>query len=59
MALNGWIASPERVKIFDMTAPLMYDDYRIMVKWPEEMHRWTEVAKPFDYPVEPYLKKKN
>ena len=44
----GLIPSPERAKIFDLTCPLMYDDYRIMVKWPEEMDRWTEVARPFD-----------
>ena len=48
LVLVGLIPSPERAKIFDLTCPLMYDDYRIMVKWPEEMDRWTEVARPFD-----------
>ncbi len=46
--MNGWIPSPERKKLFDLTPPLIYDDYRIIVKWPDEMDRWTEVARPFD-----------
>ena len=49
--LNGMTPSPERLKKFDLTSPIMYNDYKIMVKWPEEMGRWTEVARPFDIPV--------
>ena len=48
LSLNGMTPTPERIKIIDMTSPVIYDDFKIMVKWPEEMERWTEVAKPFD-----------
>ena len=45
------VPTPERLKLFDMTSPIKWDDYRIMVIFPEEMERWTEVAKPFDNTV--------
>jgi len=48
LSLNGMTPTPERIKIIDMTSPVIYDDFKIMVKWPEEMERWTEVARPFD-----------
>ena len=48
MVLIGMIVTPERAKILDMTLPIMYSDYRIRVRWPEEMDRWTEVAGPYD-----------
>ncbi len=51
LALNGLTPTPERVKIMDMTPPMIYDDLKIMVLWPEEMDRWTEAVRPFDRAV--------
>ncbi len=51
MALNGMTPTPERVKDIDMTSPMVYDNLQIMIKWPEEMSRWAEVARPFDNTV--------
>lgn len=47
----GMTPTPDRVKIIDMTSPMFYENDNILVKWPEEMDRWAEVARPFDSPV--------
>ena len=44
LALNGLTPTPERVKIMDMTPPMIYDHFKIMVLRPEEMDRWTEAV---------------
>lgn len=51
LVLIGMTPTPERVKLIDMTSPIIYDTFQIVVKWPEEMDRWNEVARPFDTPV--------
>lgn len=48
LSLHGMTPTPDRVKIIDMTSSVIYEDLKIMVKWPEEMDRWKEVARPFD-----------
>ena len=53
--LTGITPTPERVKLVDLTSPMIYGGFKIMVKWPEEMGRWTEVARPFHAVVYKYL----
>lgn len=41
--------TPERLKMFDMTSPVISDAFKIMVKWPEEYgQQWAVIAQPFD-----------
>ena len=45
----GMTPTPERLKMFDMTSPVISDAFKIMVKWPEEYgQQWAVIARPFD-----------
>lgn len=51
LAPIGMLPTPERWKMFDMTFPAFSDRFKLLVKWPDEMSRLAELAKPFDTTV--------
>lgn len=46
--MYGMTPTPERLKMFDMTAPAISEDFEIMVLWPEETSQLAALKRPLD-----------
>lgn len=53
LAMYGMTPSLERLKMFDMTAPAISEDFEIMVLWPEETSQLPALKRPYDSIVIP------